>query len=166
MPNFEYSAKDGPERLVEGVIEAPSETAAIEKISELGYVPVRVRPHASDRKAEAASRLFTSARKKLRQTYFFSRHLASLVKSGVSILKAIWILAEQESDAGFKRILESLASEIKDGKTLSQAMQKMQASSLAGAAFFSEAGWPGVSRHSKTFSGQASRQAPSAMQRS
>lgn len=54
----------------------------------------------------------------------------------------------------------------KTGHTLSQAIQKIQASSLAGAAFFSDAGWPGVSRHSKTFSGQASKQAPSAMHKS
>src|SRR5689334_17345971 len=52
------------------------------------------------------------------------------------------------------------------GQTLSQAMQKMQAASFAGSAFFPDAGWPGVSSHSNTFSGHASMHAPSAVQRS
>lgn len=54
------------------------------------------------------------------------------------------------------------------GHTLSQAKQKMHSDSRAGSAFFSEAGWPGVSTHAKTLpvTGHASKQPPSAMQRS
>ena len=40
----------------------------------------------------------------------------------------------------------------------------MQSFSLIMNGFFSEAGCPGVSSHSNTFTGQASMQAPSAMQ--
>jgi hypothetical protein len=52
------------------------------------------------------------------------------------------------------------------GQTLSQAMQKMQESSFEGSAFLAEAGCPGVSNQVNTFSGHASRQAPSAMHKS
>ncbi len=50
------------------------------------------------------------------------------------------------------------------GHAVSQARQKMHWSSLTGSAFFSEAGCPGVSNHSKTPTGHTSIQAPSAMQ--
>jgi len=50
------------------------------------------------------------------------------------------------------------------GQTPSQARQNMQSGSLTCNGFFVEAGFPGKSRNSKTSTGQASIQAPSAMQ--
>ena len=50
------------------------------------------------------------------------------------------------------------------GQTPSQAIQKIQSGSLICNGFAVEAGFPGKSRNSKTFTGQASIQAPSAMQ--
>jgi type II secretory pathway component PulF len=42
MPVYRYLAKNGPNETVEGNIEAQSEKEAIEKISKLGYLPVRI----------------------------------------------------------------------------------------------------------------------------
>ena len=42
MPEYCYQAKEGPQKLIEGVIDAPTEAAAIEAISRRGVVPVRI----------------------------------------------------------------------------------------------------------------------------
>ena len=39
---FRYKAKDGPEKIIEGKVEAPSEEAAIRRIEEMGYFPIKV----------------------------------------------------------------------------------------------------------------------------
>ena len=107
--------------MVEGVIEAPSESVAIEKINELGYVPIMVtgtsKSHEEPRAGITASRGGHHP-----QVVLFSRHLARLIKSGVPLLKAIQVLAEQSRESAFRNILESIESEIRKGKTLSQAM--------------------------------------------
>lgn len=127
MPSFQYRAKDGPERLVEGTIDAVSEPAAIEKISQLGLVPIHVRPAgsspASSRKEKGEPLVLSTKRLRTRQTMSFSRHLASLLKSGVPILKAIWVLNDQEKDPSFKKALNVVSDRIKEGKTLSEAIE-------------------------------------------
>ncbi len=124
MPHFHYQAKDGPESLVEGVIEAATETAAVEKISQLGLVPVRIGPNRGSASAtNTIIPVFSSSSRRRKQVMRFSRSLASLIKSGVSVLKAIWILSAAEKDANFKIILDTIARHIKEGKTLSEAFE-------------------------------------------
>ena len=42
MPLFNYRAKEGPEKIIQGQIEASTKEAAIKKIEEMGYFPVKV----------------------------------------------------------------------------------------------------------------------------
>ena len=39
MPQFKYEAKKGPKEIVNGVIEAPNQNAAIDQLTHMGYVP-------------------------------------------------------------------------------------------------------------------------------
>lgn len=127
MPSYKYKAKDGPERIVEGVIEAASEVVAVEKISDMGLVPISVKTHdgsaVSSAHIAASSQKFSLGAKKLKQLILFTRHLNSLIRSGVSVFKAIHILADHEKDLEFKAVLNSAASQIKEGRSLSQALQ-------------------------------------------
>lgn len=137
VPDFEYRAKDGPERLIEGVIQAASEMDAVERISQMGYVPVSVRPRsgaaarAEMTPAAASGPAVTGSGVIGRWTgssdvtlALFSRHLSSLIKSGVPILRGLTLLSEQERSASFRVVLESLAEQIKRGSTLSGALKR------------------------------------------
>lgn len=138
MPDFEYRAKDGPERLIEGVIQAASEMDAVERISQMGYLPVSVRPRSAaaartDAAVQAVSRPSTASTADLVGRWsgstditlaLFSRHLASLIKSGVPILRGLTLLSEQERSASFRVVLEALAEQIKRGSTLSGALKR------------------------------------------
>ncbi len=124
MPEYFYRAKDGPEKIVEGMIEAPTEISAVDRISAMGYLPIYVRSKAENKKVSALSILVRTKRQTNRQLMFFSRHLASLLKSGVPILKSLYLLAEQESEPGFRDLLNDLVRQIKEGGTLSQTMEK------------------------------------------
>lgn len=67
---------------------------------------------------------------------------------------------KREDGADFYSINTLIAS---TGQAVSHAKQNMHWSSFTGSAFFSEAGCPGVSNHSKTPTGHTSRHAPSAI---
>jgi len=124
MPIFKYIAKDGP-KSVDGTIDANSKEDAVEKINELGYLPVRVEFQTGDHKTgEIASRSIFAPKVKSKDVTIFSRQLASFVKSGVPILQGLSIICEQSENPAFKKILEEIRSEIKEGESFSEALKK------------------------------------------
>jgi type IV pilus assembly protein PilC len=52
----------------------------------------------------------------------FTRQLATLLRAGMPLLRGLEVLARQECNRGFQRIIGSLAEVIKSGGTLSEAM--------------------------------------------
>lgn len=125
MPTYHYKAKKGPQP-VEGRIEADSEKAAVEKLSLAGYLPVRVELETvvpKDPARPAKVSIKSKGRVKSREITLFSRQLASLLKSGVPILKALDIILEQSENPYLKYVLGNIHKEIKEGSTFSSAFQ-------------------------------------------
>jgi len=122
MSEYKYRAKKGPVDIVEGTIEAASEEEAIEKVSQLGVLPMRVELRKPDGKQQAAASHMYGGRVGSREITLFSRQLSSLLKSGIPILTALDIIAEQSESANFKNILGDVKNRVKSGSTLSMAL--------------------------------------------
>jgi type II secretory pathway component PulF len=122
---YKYRAKKGPEDIVDGTIEASSEKEAIEKVSQMGYIPIHIEKFSP---AVAEPHLISEGKLhgkiKSRETTIFSRQLASLLKSGVPILNALNIIREQSENPHLKYILHSIHNEIKEGATFSSVLAK------------------------------------------
>lgn len=124
MPIFKYVAKDGP-RNVEGTIEAQTREEAIERVNGMGYLPVRVEAKTGEELSKGVvSRSLFVPRVKSKDVTVFSRQLASFVKSGVPILKGLSIIAEQSENPAFRKILEEIRDEIKEGASFSATLKK------------------------------------------
>jgi type IV pilus assembly protein PilC len=54
----------------------------------------------------------------------FTRQLGTLLKAGMPLLRGLEVLARQERNRAFRRIVESLADDIRSGGTLSEAMAR------------------------------------------
>ncbi len=131
MSTYKYRAKKGPENIVEGVIEALSEKSAVEKLSQAGYLPLHVELETQDKGilhkgagAKHAARPAAGKRVKSSEITVVSRELASLLKSGVPILKALDIISEQSENARLKETFTSIHGAIKDGSAFSSALLK------------------------------------------
>ncbi len=140
MPKFSYRAKQGPTKVVNGTIEAATLEDAVEKLDVLGLLPIHLEeaahgasvttaPAAAFGAPEAAPsapaakgiRLFAGGVRSSDLT-MFGRQLSSLIKSGVPILKALWIISDQTSSERFKQFLNHAQDEIRNGKTLSSVL--------------------------------------------
>jgi type II secretory pathway component PulF len=122
MPVFRYRAKKGPQDVTEGRIEAQNEKEAIEKINQMGYIPVRVE---EERQAGGPVTIPLGkprGRIKSGEITIFSRQLASLLKSGVPILHGLNIIAEQSDNPYVKNTLRYIHDAVKDGAGLSSAL--------------------------------------------
>ena len=124
---FSYRAKKGPQEIIEGTVEAGTIDEAIDKLTQMGYVPVQVKEYREAKvekvsKEVSHSRLFRRVRP--RDLTIMTSQLASLIKSKVTLWEAVRILSEQTENPYLKKIVFHIQEEIKDGATLSQALAK------------------------------------------
>jgi general secretion pathway protein F len=118
MSVYKYKAKNGSES-VEGVIEAQNKEEAIDKINILGFIPVRVEDAVVFFKSSSIRPGAFLRRVKSRDVTVFTRQLASLIKAGVPILKALNTITNQSRNSQFKSMLANIQLGVRDGKALS-----------------------------------------------
>ncbi|HNX81808.1 MAG TPA: type II secretion system F family protein [Candidatus Omnitrophota bacterium] len=123
MPIFTYKAKKGPDEVVEGTLEALSEKEAIEKISQLGYLPLSLQSsEKSTKQDQSVTPIKKEGKVRSRHVTLFSRQLAGLLKAGVPILGSLNIIAEQTESRVFSDILKQILKTVKEGNTFSSAL--------------------------------------------
>ena len=128
MATFKYRAKGKQGQTIEGLIEAASEEEAVEKVSQLGHIPMRVEQTTAKKKEEKedtlsgvsfAERMKSKSGKSLggrikgKEITAFGRQLSSLIRSGVPILKAIGIISEQSENPVFRKMLDQIYEDVK-----------------------------------------------------
>ena len=121
--SYRYVAANNQGKMVKGTIKATNEVAAERLLVEQGYRPVNVEVVPSMFSLEEA--LPTLFRVKPRDVIVFSRQLATLLRSGISLLPALEILQGQVTTSRvFKKILGTIADDIGAGSSFSQAISK------------------------------------------
>ncbi len=136
MPNYIYRAKRSPTVIVDGEISAGSRDEAVHKLSEMGLSPLHIEPSGGglvgqmaalpERTGGEVTRREAARGQvaKSRDIDQFTRQLSTLVRSNVPILQALALIAQQPSRNGFAEVIQSLASLIRQGNTLSDAMSR------------------------------------------
>lgn len=120
MPIYAYKAKDGPEKTVEGELEALSREMAVAQIDSMGYSPVFVRERGA--RAGGGGRRFARGRASRRSVTVLTRQLASLTRSGVPILRALKTVGQQAESVALRDIVADIESTVRDGRMLSEAL--------------------------------------------
>lgn len=130
MPIYQYKALDAQGQEVENSIEALSSKEAISKIRNMGYFPTNVKAKGGAKKVKATtaakpkSRRGSGGKVKLKVLTQFARQLSTLQDAGLSILRSLRILEEQQKPGTFKKVLGFVGEDIEGGSTLSEAMAK------------------------------------------
>jgi len=105
--------------MIEGMIEADTETAAISRLGHHGMFPISI----MEIGAESLAPQPKAARRISPQTLAYMTHqLADLLGGGLPLLSALTLLAKQTEHARLRRVIESLAASVRDGRSLSEAI--------------------------------------------
>lgn len=121
--SYRYVATTKQGKLVKGTIKATNEVTAERLLIGQGYIPVNVEIAPSMFSLEEA--LPSLFKIKPRDVIVFSRQLATLIRSGISLLPALEILQGQVTTGrAFKKILESITNDLGTGSSFSQAISK------------------------------------------
>ena len=120
---YRYVASTSQGRMVRGTIKATSEITAERLLIGKGLNPVEVEVAPSMFSLEEAFPTFFKV--KPRDVTVFSRQLATLLRSGISLLPALEIIQEQVGGSrAFTKILGNIAHDLRSGGSFSQSISK------------------------------------------
>src|SRR5437588_5167739 len=141
MPRFTYIALDSRGQESTGLVEAASTNEAIGQLRQAGYFPTNVYEEGKGggRDGKAAKRAAKAARvsqprerkgivlyqrKKVKPKILmiFTRQLATLIDSGLPLLRSLNVLAKQERDPVLKKTIDKLAESVQGGSTFSESL--------------------------------------------
>ncbi len=108
---------------MEGSLKAETEQEALAKLSQMGYFPLSIQREETSPQGQAAPRsfrLFTRIRR--RDITLFTRQLADLLESGLPLMRTLDVLREQMENPRLQEVLADLASQVRDGRSLSDAL--------------------------------------------
>jgi type II secretory pathway component PulF len=122
MGIYRYTAKKGPKNIISETMEAESSEEVVNKLTQQGYFPVKIEPLVGlKERSKRTSAIFANIR--MRDVNIFTRQMASLIKAGVPLLKALNVILAQTEKQTLKNIISQIASEVKDGKTFSESLR-------------------------------------------
>jgi type IV pilus assembly protein PilC len=125
MPEtFQYKVKDKNGKLVEGSLEAENAQLVVSKLRSMGYVPIEIQQQGGATLSRELKLPGLSDRVKLKDVAVFSRQFATMINSGLSLLRSLNILAEQTESKTLAEIVNQVRMDVEKGSSLSQAMSK------------------------------------------
>jgi type IV pilus assembly protein PilC len=118
---FSYRVRDVRGHVVTGTLVADNPQLVVARLKEMGYVPIQVERKREGLQMEISLR---PGHIKLKALSIFSRQFATMVNSGLPILRALAILADQTESKELTKVLTDVRIDVERGASLSQAMAK------------------------------------------
>ncbi|MFZ9935835.1 MAG: type II secretion system F family protein [Luteolibacter sp.] len=139
MANFQYTALDAKGEQTNGVVSAASEAEAIQKIRTLNLHPTQIHEEGKGPKKKAVAPAKAKSKGKAKgkgqsnvvlfgggvkpkNLMIFTRQLATLIDSGLPLLRSLTVLEKQEPNPVLKNTVGTLAESVQGGSTFSESL--------------------------------------------
>ena len=118
---YQYAVRDRSGKIIKGRIEADSPTAVALKLKSMGYATLSVEEANAGMQREIS---LPGIRKgvKLKDLAVMSRQFATMINSGLSLLRALSILEEQTDNPKLGSVLGQVRVQVESGASLSAAL--------------------------------------------
>jgi type IV pilus assembly protein PilC len=117
---YQYKVRDRTGNVTSGSLVADSEALVLARLREQGLTPLDVK-----RQKQGIGQIeFGGKKVKLKQVAIFSRQFATMVNSGLPILRALSILSDQTENKELSRVLGEARLDVEQGASLSGALAK------------------------------------------
>ena len=138
MANYQYSALDPKGEQTTGVISATSESEAIQQLRAKGLYPTQISEEGAAKgkgkgkvvplKAKGKAKVSTVSKGKVggsvkpKNLAMFTRQLATLIDSGLPLLRSLTVLEKQEPNPVLRATVSALAENVQGGATFSESL--------------------------------------------
>ncbi|MFA5165053.1 MAG: type II secretion system F family protein [Candidatus Omnitrophota bacterium] len=138
MAIFNYVAIDKDGKETKGRLEVAGNQEAMDQIRQKGLYPIsiteeksksdalssRAREASGDVKPAKSAMTFSFGRVSAKQVTIFTRQLATLIGSGLPLVRALYVLERQEKAGLLKATIRGLAEQVEGGSSFSEALSK------------------------------------------
>ncbi|MGB9376884.1 MAG: type II secretion system F family protein [Mycobacteriales bacterium] len=115
--------RDRSGKLINGSLDAETPAMVAKKLAAMGYAPLSISEANAGMKRELKIPGFGGS-VKLKDLAVFSRQFATMIDSGLSLLRALTILCEQTSNKALAAVLTDVRNDVESGNALSASMAK------------------------------------------
>ncbi|MGJ8695015.1 MAG: type II secretion system F family protein [Verrucomicrobiaceae bacterium] len=133
MANFQYIALDARGEQTTGVVQAASDAEAIQTLRGQGLYPTQVVEEGKGSLSAVAGKKGAKGKKKVKKgktggkvkpkiLMIFTRQLATLIDSGLPLLRGLTVLGKQEPNPVLKATINKLADSVQGGSTFSESL--------------------------------------------
>ncbi|MES2923082.1 MAG: type II secretion system F family protein [Verrucomicrobiota bacterium] len=135
MANFQFTALDAKGEQTTGAVSAPNQDEAIKQLRAKGLYPTDIHEEGKGKKgkgapakakgkvaAKPAAKGHVGGRIKPKSLMIFTRQLATLIDSGLPLLRSLTVLEKQEPNPVLKATVSALAENVQGGSTFSESL--------------------------------------------
>jgi type IV pilus assembly protein PilC len=124
MPRYKYEAMTKAGSVVSGLAEADSTNELIARLKGSGYFPTEVSLEKVEEKKQKMPFLGFLHKVKASEVEFFSYQLATMVNSGIRLIRALSVATEQITNMMFRDAVDQVRYDVEHGSTFHDALAK------------------------------------------
>lgn len=119
---YEYVVRDQSGAKVTGRLEVPSEQVLVQRLRTMGYAPLSVKPAGEGLNREVSLPFGKGV--KVTDLAIMSRQFATMIGSGLSLLRALSILTAQTENKTLASVLADVTTDVQAGQSLSSSLAR------------------------------------------
>ncbi len=130
MPEFNYIARNASGKRVDGTVNAADNRVAMQQLQKMDYTPlsitqtaVKKTPVSVKKRLRFKSGLNKKTKMRLRETLLFTREIADLLSSGMTLGRALHTLSQRKGESPRAQIVSRLRDEVVQGTAFSDALK-------------------------------------------
>jgi type IV pilus assembly protein PilC len=120
--SYQYRVRDKGGRLLEGSLEADNTSLVANKLREMGYFPISIEAQENRALQRELKIPGLGGRVKQRDVAVFARQFATMVTSGLNLLRSLQILSEQTENPVLAKAANEVRADVETGSSLSAAL--------------------------------------------
>lgn len=121
---YEFTARDASGKVQKSTMEAPSATTVAARLRERGLTPLHVAESGGQGLNREISIPGLGDKITLKDIAIMARQLATMISSGLSLLRALMILAEQTESKPLAKVLAEVRGDVEAGQSFSKSLTK------------------------------------------
>lgn len=122
---FAYTGRDTAGKLVKGRVDAATEGAVASRLRTMGVSPISIKETAGGKGLQREINIGAfKAKVGLKDLAVMSRQMATMIGSGLSLLRTLTILADQTENKTLADILVAVSKDVENGGALSDSLGK------------------------------------------
>ena len=121
---FSYQGMNIDGKTIKGKLDADSRETVASRLADQGVVPMTIDEAGVGMNRDIVIPGLSRTKPTLKDLVIFSRQFATMVSSGLSLVRALSILGAQSERPGLKKAIGAIDDEVRAGSSLSAAMQR------------------------------------------